>query len=207
MRNLLFVSVVAFALLAASCASSIRSGCGEAGRVLLSRTDIPSVIVATDSLQTFDMEISFFGKHLNGMMLIKRQDPETVRILVNSYFGMSMADFEMRADTFVVHYLLDAMNKPSVVNLFKNDFKLLLGLYLPEHFSAQKSLCKQLEEFISIETLQGKYQYRINMENQNIVRIKAPGVNVEIPSHSSPRTITLKHRGLFSPTIVIKEMK
>lgn len=207
MRNLLFVSVVAFGLLATSCASSIRSGCGEAERVLLSRTDIPSVIVATDSLQTFDMEISFFGKHLNGMMLIKRQDPEIVRILVNSYFGMSMADFEMRADTFVVHYLLDAMNKPSVVNLFKNDFKLLLGLYLPEHFSAQKSLCKQLEEFISIETLQGKYQYRINRENQNIARIKAPGVNVEIPSHSSPRTITLKHRGLFSPTIVIKEMK
>lgn len=207
MRNLLFVSIVLLYLVATSCVSSIRSGCGQTKTVPFSRTDIPSVIVATDSLQTFDMEISFLGKHINGMMLVKKQDSEIVRILINSYFGMSMADFEIRPDTFVVHYLLDAMNKPAVVNLFKNDFGLLLGLHLPERFTAQKSLCKHPEEFISIETLQGKHQYRINGEDQSIGMIKAPRIKVEIPYHSSPRTITLKHRGIFSPTIVIKEIE
>lgn len=207
MRNSLFVSIAAFCLLATSCASSIRSGCRQAETVSLTRADIPSVIEASDSLQTFDMEISFFGKHLNGMMLVKRQDRETVRILINSYFGMSMADFELQPDTFTVHYLLDAMDKPAVVNLFKNDFGLLLGIHLPERFTAQKSLCSHPEELISVETVNGKYQYRINGENQDIAKIKAPGVTVEIPYDTYPRTITLKHHGIFSPTIVIKEMK
>ncbi|SFS53300.1 hypothetical protein SAMN05216365_11079 [Porphyromonadaceae bacterium NLAE-zl-C104] len=207
MRNLLFASIVVFSLLANSCASSIGSGCGQTDTVPLTRADIPSVIEASDSLQTFDMEISFFGKHLNGMMLVKRQDRETVRILINSYFGMSMADFELQPDTFTVHYLLDAMDKPAVVNLFKNDFGLLLGIHLPEQFTAQKSLCSHPEELISVETVNGKYQYRINGENQDIAKIKAPGVTVEIPYDTYPRTITLKHHGIFSPTIVIKEMK
>ena len=207
MRNLLFVSIVLFGLIATSCASSIRSGCGKAESGPLTRADIPSVIVATDSLQTFDIDISFLGKHLNGMMLVKRQDHETVRIVINSYFGMSMADFELGEGTFVVHYLLEAMNRPSVVNLFKNDFTSLLGLHLPERFSALQSTCHYPEKLISIETAKGKYQYRIHNEDQHIAKIKAPGVNIEIPYHSSPRTVTLKHRGLFSPTIVIREME
>lgn len=207
MKNLLFVSIAFFCLLTTSCASSIRSSCGQAETASLTRSDILPVIVATDSLQTFDMEISFLGKHLNGIMFVKRQDPETVRIVINSYFGMSMGDFELRTDTFVVHYVLDAMNKPAMINLFRNDFELLFGFHLPERFIVQKSLCKKPEEYISIKMSQGKYQYRVNGENQNIGRIKAPGVNVEIPYHISPRTITLKHRGLFSPTIVIKEME
>ncbi|SCD21572.1 putative secreted protein [Proteiniphilum saccharofermentans] len=207
MRNSLFVSIAAFCLLATSCASSIRSGCRQAETVSLTRADIPSVIEASDSLQTFDMEISFFGKHLNGMMLVKRQDRETVRILINSYFGMSMADFELRPDTFVIHYLLDAMNKPPMVNLFKNNFTLLFGAHLPEHFVAQKSLCRQSEELISAETPNGKYQYRINREDQKIIKIKAPGVNVEVPYPVYPFTITLKYRGIFGPTIVIREME
>lgn len=207
MKNSLFVSIAAFCLLATSCVSSIRSGCRQAEKVSLARVDIPSVIEASDSLQTLDIEISFFGRYLNGMMLVKRQDPETIRILINSYFGMSMADFELQPDTFTVHYLLDAMDKPAVADLFKNDFRLLLGLHLPEHFTAQKSLCNHPEQLISVETVNGKYQYMINVENQNITRIKAPGVNVEIPYHTYPRTITLKHRGIFSPTILIREME
>ncbi|SEA26627.1 hypothetical protein SAMN05216331_13024 [Porphyromonadaceae bacterium KH3R12] len=207
MRNLLFASIVVFSLLANSCASSIGSGCGQTDTVPLTRADIPSVIEASDSLQTFDMEISFLRKHLNGMLLVKKQDHETIRILINSYFGMSMADFELQPDTFTVHYLLDAMDKPAVVNLFKNDFGLLLGIHLPEQFTAQKSLCSHPEELISVETVNGKYQYRINGENQDIAKIKAPGVTVEIPYDTYPRTITLKHHGIFSPTIVIKEMK
>lgn len=206
MRSSLFVSIALLCLLATSCASSIRSGCGQVETVSLTRPDIPVVIEATDSLQTFDMEISFMGKHLNGMMLVKKQEHETVRIVVNSYFGMSMADFEMRPDTFVVHYLLDAMNKPGVVNLFKKDFGLLLGLRLPERFIAQKSLCAHPDELISVETSQGKYQYRINGEDRDITKIKAPGISVEISCQNSLRTITLKHRGIFSPTIVIKEV-
>lgn len=207
MRNSVFVSIAVFCLLATSCASSIRSGCRQTETVPLTRTDIPPVIEATDSLQTFDVEISFFGKRLNGMLLVKRQDHETVRMLINSYFGMSMADFELRADTFAVHYLLDAMNKPAVVNLFKNDFELLLGFHLPEHFTALQSVCSYPEKLISVETINGKFQYRIDVENQNITRIKAPGLSVEIPYGAYPRTITLKHCGIFSPTMVIKEMK
>lgn len=207
MKSLLFISIAVFCLLATSCASSIRSGCGQAETVLLTRADIRPVIVPTDSLQTFDMEISFLGKHLNGMLLVKRQYPETVRILINSYFGMSMADFELRPDTFVVHYLLDAMNKPAVADLFKNDFELLFGSHLSERFTALKSTCRHPEELISIETIQGKFQYRINGEDQNITKIKAPDVSIEVSHQTYPHTITLKHRGIFSPTIVIREMK
>lgn len=206
MRSSTFVSLAVFCLLATSCASSIRSGCGQAATVALTRADIPPVIAASDSLRTFDMEISFFGKRLNGMLLVKRQDPETVRMLVNSYFGMSMADFELRADTFVVHYLLDAMDKPAIADIFKNDFRLLSGLHLPERFTALESVCGHPDKLVSIETENGKYQYRINIEDQNVTKIKAPGVSVEIPHGAYPRAITLKHRGIFSPTIVIKEM-
>jgi hypothetical protein len=207
MKHSVFVNIAVFCLLATSCAPSIRSGCSQAVAVALTRADIPPVLGATDSLQTFDMEISFFGKRFNGMLLVKRQDSETVRILINSYFGMSMADFELRAGTFTVHYLLDAMNKPSVVALFKNDFKLLCGLYLPERFTALESVCGHSGKPVSIETVNGTFQYRINGENRNISKIKAPGVSVDVSRDTHPRTITLKHRGIFGPAIVIREME
>lgn len=207
MRYSIFVSMVVFCLMAASCGSSIRSGCGQAETLQLSRTDIPVVIEASDSLQSFDMEMSFLGKHLNGILLVKKQGDETVRMIINSYFGMSMADFEIRADTFIVHYLFDAMQKPALVNLFKNDFRLLLGYTLPEHFTARQSVCSDSKKWISVETGNGKFQYRFDSKNEMITQIKAPGVHVDIPINTHPRTITLKHKGIFSPTIVIKELE
>lgn len=207
MKNLAFVSLIIVLLFGTSCASSIKSGCGQSKNVQFSRSDIPSVIAVTDSLQKFDIEISFLGKSLNGMLLVKKQPEETTRLLINSYFGMSMMDFELSADTIIVHYMLEAMNRPAVVNLFKNDFRLLFGYNIPSKFVATKSDCKVSENLITT-TIDGKKNiYRINAENSAILEIKAPGVHVKIPSDKFPRTITLNHSGIFTPRIVIKEMK
>ncbi|MDO5665329.1 MAG: hypothetical protein Q4G63_08750 [Bacteroidia bacterium] len=207
MKNLAFVSLIIVLLFGTSCASSIKSGCGQSETVRLSRSDIPPMLSVTDSLQKFDIEISFMGKSLNGMFLIKKQANGTARMLINSYFGMSIMDFELSADTFVVHYMLEAMNKPAIVNLFKNDFRLLFGYNIPSKFVATKSDCKVAEKLIITKIDGKKYTYRINIENSAILEIKAPGINTKILSDTFPRTINLRHSGIFTPRIVIKEME
>lgn len=203
MRNLAFVSLVLLIALITSC-SSIKSGCGNQETVQLTRQDIISVIEPTDSLQKFDIEITFMGKSLNGMLLVKLQNKDTVRVVINSYFGMSIMDFEFTSNSFASHYILEGMNKPAVINLFKNDFKLLLGLNLPEQFTASRSVCKHSEQLITVKTDEGKYLYKTNPSNLSF-EIKAPGTSVKSVSESGSKTITLKHSGIFTPNITIQK--
>lgn len=203
MRNLAFLSLVLVAVFSSSCAS-IKNGCRNYETVTLYRQDIRPMIEASNSLQTFDIEIIFGGKSVDGMLLIKKQTKNTVRVVINSYFGMSMMDFESSPHSFKVHYIHDALNKPLIVSMFKNDFQLLLGQNFPEQFLAQQSTCNNDESLITTFLSEKKHLFRITSK-RSIAEIKAPWVKIKNIYRSDGRTIILKHTNIFSPDIIIKK--
>ncbi len=203
MKNFAFVSLVLVAVFLSSCAS-IKSYCGNFETVTLTRQDIRPIIEVSDSLQTFDIEIVFMGKRVDGMLLIKEQTADTVRVVINSYFGMSIMDFELLPDSFKLHYIFDVLDKPMIIKLFEKDFKLLLGQNIPEQFTAQRGVCRENKNLISINLSEGKHLYKMTHFGL-ITEVKAPWVSVKDVAKLDTRTITLKHTGFFSPDIIIKK--
>lgn len=202
MKNFAYVSLVFIVVFISSCVS-IKSGCGNEKTVTLSQQDIHPIVEATDSLQTFDIEIDFMGKSIDGMLLVKKNSEDSTRVVVNSYFGMSMMDFEF-SPNFNVHYILDAFNKSVIIEMFRKDFQLLLGFNFPEQFSAQQSFCDNNESLLTTSLPEGKHFYRISSDGV-ITEVKAPWVRVKNVYDIDARTITLKHSGIFSPKIIIKK--
>lgn len=204
MKSFLYVSFVSvFFSLFVACSAPFISGCGESEKAMMSRGDIPPLISPEDSLQVFDIEINFVGKNINGMMLVKKLCNDTVRVLVNSYFGMSLMDFEVSVSGFEAHYMFEPMNRPAIKKLFGNDLKILLGLNLPANFWAEKSICLHQENRITIKTKAETIYYKLSASNRSILGIKTSGLLLKNDSFS--QKITFNHSGFFTPKITIRK--
>lgn len=87
---------------------------------------------ASDELAQFNMAIDFRDKHFSGLLLVKQTAKDTYRILFGSHFGLSIFDFELTPDTFIVHSCVEPLRKKRLLKLLSSDFSTLLGLTLKE---------------------------------------------------------------------------
>lgn len=204
MKNLLFVSLFVFVLLFSSC-SSLKKGCSDFTSSTLYRQDICPIIAVSDSLQSFDIEVSIVGKRINGMMLVKRQSGDTARVIVNSYFGMSMMDFELSPRSAKMHYMFEGLNKLLIHSLFEENFKLLFGYNLPDTFFAKQTTCNKADKLITFEADKGTYLYRVDANNCPHT-IKTPGIKAEIFYENGTKIVKLNNKGLLAPNIVVREL-
>lgn len=200
MKNFVFGSLLLLVLLFSSCANT-ESGCET---LRFTRTDLPTLITPSDSLQVFDIEIAFMGNTISGMMLVKRLATDAVRVKVQNYFGLSLMALELTPDSLTVHHIFEAMNKPFIVKIFEEDFRLIFGLNLPKHFSARQCVGKKGNAMLTVQTSKGEYRYRFAVSGQ-LSEIRSPFVIIKNKSKSADfHDIQLKHTGIFSPTVVIK---
>lgn len=57
-------------------------------------------------------------------MLIVRQMPDNeIRILGSTYFGLSLFDFSLHCDTFIVNSCIEPMRKKKMLKILETDFK------------------------------------------------------------------------------------
>ncbi len=84
------------------------------------------------------------GNHLSGVLLIKQMPDSATRILFTNDAGFTFFDFEFsRSGTFIVHSIVENMNKGAVKQTLKKDFQLILfnqpaGVLKPYRFKNQK---------------------------------------------------------------------
>ena len=133
MKYLLFLSI--WLLLVTSCSPSLVKGFHREGKQLVGKEQLPPMIEASQ-LSRYSMTIDFRDKHFSGLLLIKQTVDKSYRIVLSTHFGLSIFDFELSPDTFIVHHCAEPLQKKKLLSLLHLDFAVLLGLNLKEENKA-----------------------------------------------------------------------
>jgi hypothetical protein len=107
-----------------------------------------------DYLYKCHMEV--YGNDISGILVMKKIDEKTHRVVMTTDFGNKMIDFEISENNFKLNYVLADLDKKMVINFLKNDFQLLLK----KNFSVQEKLeNKDSTIFVSNEDKNTYYLY------------------------------------------------
>ena len=75
----------------------------------------------------YKSKIDVYGNHFGGILIIKKLSEDTHRVVFTTEFGSTLFDFEFQKDAFKSYFIVDALNKPILINTLKRDFKILLN--------------------------------------------------------------------------------
>ena len=82
-------------------------------------------IIAPGKTARHNLQIDTRGNHLSGMMLA-RPTSDGPRVLASSYFGLTIFDFTLAADSLKVNSCIEPMRRPKVQQLLERDLRVLL---------------------------------------------------------------------------------
>ena len=72
-------------------------------------------------------QVNITGKHLSGLLLIKKMPDSSTRMLFSNETGFKFFDFEFaRNGDFKVHYVIDQLNKKPVLITLRKDFEIVM---------------------------------------------------------------------------------
>lgn len=74
----------------------------------------------------YKTNISFYGKELSGILIAKKINENTHRIVFTTEFGNKLFDFEISEDAFKINSIVSELNRNVLINTLKADFRMLL---------------------------------------------------------------------------------
>jgi hypothetical protein len=77
----------------------------------------------------FTASIDVVGKHMSGLLFIKKMDDQSYRVVFTNEMGVEFFDFGFGASgAFKVYDVIPQLDKKAVINTLRKDFELMLGL-------------------------------------------------------------------------------
>jgi len=110
--------------------------------------------------------------HLSGLFFLKRISMNSVRIIFSNELGMNFFDLELKGDEFIVHSYFPSLDRPSLLRLLENDFRLLL---VPDTtvIRMKRGRSKDPELLIfGVKTARGSSHYTYDKDSGKIRRIQ-----------------------------------
>lgn len=92
---------------------------------VLSSEKLKTVIPDTGSAK-YKAEIDVLNKHFTGIIVLKRLNTQSSRIVFVTELGMRMFDFSTERGVVKTEYVFEAMNKPNVIQLLQESFGQIL---------------------------------------------------------------------------------
>ncbi|MDN3723345.1 hypothetical protein QRD02_03045 [Aequorivita sp. SDUM287046] len=75
----------------------------------------------------YKAKIEVYRKNFGGILIIKKIAADNHRIVFTTEFGSKLFDFQFEGDTFTKHFVVEDMDKKFIVNILKEDFKILVN--------------------------------------------------------------------------------
>lgn len=113
-------------LLLSGCAISRYKGL-SCDKIVMSESDLAPVVPASGIIK-YKTSIDVLKNHLTGLLVVKKTDSLTTRIVFVTELGMKMFDFEARGHNIQAVYVFDPLNKPALIDALKRNFNNLLLL-------------------------------------------------------------------------------
>lgn len=74
----------------------------------------------------YKANIAIYGKELSGILIFKKLDEKRHRLVLTTDFGNKLMDIELSEQDFLVHFIMEDLNRKIILNTLKKDFRLLL---------------------------------------------------------------------------------
>lgn len=130
-----------------------------------------------EEVKIYEAKMNFFNNELDGLLIVKKQGENHLRIAFTSKIGPRFFDIELKNGAFIKHYVMDYMDKNMLMGTLENDFKLL---------------------FLQLESNQ-EPKYRIKNQHQEIkLRHNNSHVIVKIPVGSEAISIVKQKKNGFT---------
>lgn len=79
----------------------------------------------------YKCQMDIYKNHVSGILILKKINETTHRVVLTSDFGNKLIDFEISENDFKLNYVLPDLDKKIVINFLKNDFQQLLKRQYP----------------------------------------------------------------------------
>lgn len=145
----------------------------------------------------YKCQMDIYKNHISGIVIIKKINDTTHRVVMTSDFGNKMIDFEISENDFKLHYVLADLDKKMVINFLKNDFQELLKQKYPVSESFENN-----DSFIHLSD-NGKKRYYLffSKEKGTLSKIiytlnnkEKIDFSFEAKKHTFAETINLQHK-------------
>lgn len=113
----------------------------DAKSVSTSEKTVENLYFSSNEDYVYKCQMDIYKNHVSGILIIKKINDATHRVVLTSDFGNKLIDFEISGDDFKLNYVLADLDKKIVINFLKNDFQQLLKQKYPvtESFENEKS--------------------------------------------------------------------
>lgn len=115
----------------------------------------------------YKCQMDIYKNHVSGILIIKKINEKTHRVVLTSDFGNKLIDFEVSENDFKLNYVLPDLDKKIVINFLKNDFQELLRQRYPVNESFENENSKIYLSKIDKK----KYYLFFNKENNLLKQI------------------------------------
>ena len=87
----------------------------------------------------YKAKIKIYGRYFGGILIIKKVEKDSHRVVFTTEFGNKIFDFLYKGDSFIKNFVLDELDKKIIVNTLQKDFKLLISesSKVEEQFAAE----------------------------------------------------------------------
>jgi len=106
-----------------------------------SEKTVENLYFSSNEDYVYKCQMDIYKNHVSGILIIKKLNDATHRVVLTSDFGNKLIDFEISGENFKLNYVLADLDKKIVINFLKNDFQQLLKQKYPvsESFENEKS--------------------------------------------------------------------
>lgn len=74
----------------------------------------------------YNTQVDITSHHLSGLLLMKKLEGDTTRVVFTNEMGLKYFDFEFTTNNFKVIYCMRKLNKKIIINQLKKNFSLIL---------------------------------------------------------------------------------
>ena len=204
MRYLLFVSCFFVLQSCSSLYSNLQKTQTDTGCLLKFRPAFKSAL--------YSANIDVIGKHLSGVLIIKKMPDSSTRIVFSNEMGLTFFDFEFVNDgSFRVHNIIKQMNKKAVIKTLKKDFELIMMQNLESKTSY--SLKDSSLIYIAYPQTKGTYYYITDANCTELIKMQRASRSKAVVEammqnyvNEIPDTIGISHKN-FNFDIGLKRLE
>lgn len=113
----------------------------------------------------YKANIEAFGNSFGGIFIVKKLGDEYHRVVFTTEMGNKIFDFSFHGDDFKVNHILKKMDKKILIDILKNDFKVLVK----EHAAAKKVFQKNASTIYETQIGNKKYYHSSSEEKLTMV--------------------------------------
>ncbi|MGI9650336.1 hypothetical protein [Chryseobacterium sp. RLHN22] len=106
-----------------------------------SEKTVENLYFSSNEDYVYKCQMDIYKNHVSGILILKKINETTHRVVLTSDFGNKLIDFEISDNNFKLNYVLPDLDKKIVINFLKNDFQQLLKKEYPvtESFENENS--------------------------------------------------------------------